>query len=258
MAKAPQAPKEIFQEIISDYKGLFGDDLVGIILYGSATGQDYHPGKSDINFMIILKEDGIERLDRAFGLVRKWRKRKVATPLFLTENYVEASLDVFPIEYLSFQRHHILVHGRGILADLALKPQFIRLQCEREIKGKLLLLRHAFLETDGKGKAIKNVISQSLGAFAAISEALLYLKGLEAPSGRRNKILAMAGAFKLDSSLFETLLDIREEKKKPGGEEMKSLFQTYLEEIRKLAELVDELKVKGLGSEAPIPSGIRT
>jgi hypothetical protein len=243
MAKAPQDPKEIFQEIISDYKGLFGDDLVGIILYGSATGPDYRPGKSDINFMIILTEAGIERLDRTFDTVKKWRKRKVATPLFLTENYVETSRDVFPIEYLSFQRHHVLVHGRGILADLPLKPQFIRLQCEREIKGKLLLLRHAFLETEGKGKAIKDVISQSLGAFAAISEALLYLKGLEAPRGRRNKILAMAEAFKLDSSIFEKLLDVREEKTKPGGDEMKRLFQAYLGEIRKLAKLVDELLI---------------
>jgi predicted nucleotidyltransferase len=244
MAKAPQDPKEIFQEIISDYKGLFGDDLVSIILYGSAAGQDYHPGKSDVNFMIVLKEPGIERLDRALDTVKKWRKRKVATPLFLTENYLETSLDVFPIEYLNFQRHHVLVHGRGILADLPLKPQFIRLQCEREIKGKLLLLRHAFLETDGKGKAIKDVISQSLGAFAAISGALLYLKELEIPRGRRNKILAMAGAFKLDSSIFEKLLDIREEKEKPGRDEMKRLFQAYLVEIRKLAKLVDELNVK--------------
>jgi hypothetical protein len=244
MAKAPQDPKDIFQEITSDYKAVFGDDLVSIILYGSATGQDYQPGKSDINFMIILKEAGIERLDRAFDMVRIWRKRKVATPLFLTENYVETSLDVFPIEYLNFQRHHTVVHGKGVLADLPLKLQFIRLQCEREIKGKLLLLRHAFLDTDGKSRAMKNVISQSLGAFAAISEALLYLKGLEAPRGRRNKIRAMAEAFQLDPSMFETLLDIKEEKKKPSSDEMKRIFQTYLGEIRKLAVLVDELSVK--------------
>ena len=54
MAKKPQDPKEIFQEIITDYKKAFGDDLVSIVLYGSAAGQDYRPGKSDINFMIVL------------------------------------------------------------------------------------------------------------------------------------------------------------------------------------------------------------
>ena len=40
MARIPKDPKEIFPEIIADYKNLFGDDLVSIILYGSATGQD--------------------------------------------------------------------------------------------------------------------------------------------------------------------------------------------------------------------------
>jgi hypothetical protein len=124
-----------------------------------------------------------------------------------------------------------------------LKRQFIRLQCEREIKGKLLLLRHAFLETGGEGRAMKSIISQSLGAFAAISEALLYLKETEAPRERRSKIRAMAEAFQLDPTVFENLLDVREEKKKPGGDEMKRLFRTYLGEIRKLAKLVDELSV---------------
>ena len=114
MAKAPQDPKEIFQEIISDYKGLFGDDLVAIILYGSATGPDYHPGKSDINFMIILKEAGIEGLDRASDTVKKWRKRKVATPLFLTENYMETSRDVFPIELLTMAASHRCLWKRDV------------------------------------------------------------------------------------------------------------------------------------------------
>ena len=98
MAKTVQDPKEIFPAIIDDYKGLFGDDLVSIILYGSAAGRDYRPGKSDINFMIVLSEEGIERLDLAFKVVETWQKRKVAIPLFLTELYVESSLDVFPIE----------------------------------------------------------------------------------------------------------------------------------------------------------------
>ena len=243
MAKASQDPKEIFPEIISDYKGLFGDELVSIILYGSATGQDYHPGKSDINFMIVLTESGIERLDRVFDTIRKWRKRKVATPLFLTEYYVETSLDVFPIEYLNFQRNHLLVHGKDILTDLSFNSEFIRLQCEREIKGKLLLLREAYLETDGKDKALKEVISQSLGAFVAIFEALLHLKGLEPPRGKRDIIRATAETFELDPRGFEKLLDIKEEKTKPGENEMKRLFQIYLSEVRKLSKLVDELNL---------------
>ncbi|MBW1901605.1 MAG: hypothetical protein JRJ20_08205 [Deltaproteobacteria bacterium] len=114
MAKTIKDPKEIFPEIIADYKGIYGGDLVSILLYGSATGKDYRPGKSDINFMIVLSEQGIEQLDRAFPVIKKWRKRNVAIPLFLTETYVATSMDVFPIEYLNFQRVTLNSSGSSV------------------------------------------------------------------------------------------------------------------------------------------------
>jgi len=241
MTKSIKDPKEIFPEIISDYKELFGDDLVGIILYGSATGQDYRPGKSDINFMIVLSETGIECLDQAFSIVKKWQKKNVAIPLFLTESYVKTSMDVFPIEYLNFQRNYALVFGKDILKDLSFDPKFIRLQCEREIKGKLLILREGFLETSGKGKALKGLISQSIPAFVAIFEALLNLKEKDVPKEKREVVRTTCKAFELDAAVYERLLDVKEDKVKLGDIEIVKLFKDYLRESRKLSKLVDEL-----------------
>jgi len=241
MARDVKDPTEIFPDIIADYKDVYGGDLVSIMLYGSATGQEYRPGKSDINFMIVLSEVGIERLDRAFKIVKKWRKRNVAIPVFLTENYVETSTDVFPIEYLNFKSNYVPVYGKDILKDLSFKPEFIRLQCEREIKGKLLLLRQVYLETSGKGRALKGVIGQSIRAFVAIFEALLHVKGLELPKEKLQIIRATAQAFDLDSSVFEKLLDVKDDKIKPGEDEMRGLFQKYLAEVRKLSKQVDTL-----------------
>ena len=241
MTKSIKDPKEIFPEIISDYKELFGDYLVSIILYGSATGQDYRPGKSDINFMIVLSETGIECLDQAFSIVKKWQKKNVAIPLFLTESYVKTSMDVFPIEYLNFQRNYALVFGKDILKDLSFDPKFIRLQCEREIKGKLLILREGFLETSGKGKALKGLISQSIPAFVAIFEALLYLKEKDVPKEKRETIRTTCKAFELDAAVYERLLDVKEDKVKLGDIEIVKLFKDYLRESRKLSKLVDEL-----------------
>ena len=242
MAKIPQNPKEIFQEIIDEYMDLFGNDLISIILYGSATGKDYRPGKSDINFMIILSEEGIENLDSAFKAVTRWQKRKVAIPLFLTRGYIETSTDVFPIEYLNFQRNHILVYGEDILKDLTFNPELIRLQCEREIKGKLLLLRESFLESAGKGRILRTVINQSIQAFLAIFDAMLFLKEQEIPEqGKRAVIKAVCETFDMDVSLFERLLDIKEQKIKPKDTELNEIFKDYLKEIRKLSKIVDEL-----------------
>jgi len=241
MAKAPNDPKEIFQDFTDDCKSFFGDDLVSIILYGSATGKNYRPGKSDINFMIVLSEEGIDHLDRAFKLVEKWRKRKVGVPLFLTETYIRTSTDVFPIEYFNFQGNHVLVYGMDLLKELSFDHNWVRLQCEREIKGKLLLLREAYLETAGKARGLKELIGQSIGAFAAVFEALLFLKGKEATGDRRLTMRQACEAFDIDARLFESLLDIREEKAKPSDEEMRGLFTKYLKEVRKLSKAVDAL-----------------
>lgn len=239
MGRHIRDPKTIFSEVTADYKALFGDDLVSIILYGSAAGQDFQPGSSDINFMVVLTEDGIEHIDHAFGVVTKWRKRGVALPLFLTEAYVKSSLDVFPIEYLSLERNYVQVFGKEILKGLTFRQEFLRLQCEREIKGKLLLLREAFMENAGKAKALKAVIKEALPAMIAIFEALLHLKEIALTGNRREIIRAAAGEFEIDVTVFEGLLDIREGRSGLRDEEVVMLFKSCLKEMQRLSNIID-------------------
>ncbi len=241
MAKTILDPKEIFSEFVADFQSIYGEHLISVILYGSAAGKDYRPGKSDINFMIVLSQDGINRLENAFPLIKKWQKKNVAIPLFLTENYIKTSLDVFPIEYLNFKQQYILAHGQDILKDLSFDPELVRLQCEREIKGKLLLLREAFLESSGKGGPLKNIIKNSLPAFMAIFEALLFLKEKEVPNQKTELVQNICRAFDMDSAVFEQLLDIRGERIKLSDNEMLTCFKKYLTEVQKLAMNVDAL-----------------
>ncbi len=241
MSKIPKDPKEIFDEIVNDYKALFGEDLVSIVLYGSAASGDYIPGRSDINFMIVLAEDRIRALEEALEIVSKWRKRDVAVPLFVTEEYIRTSLDVFPIEYLNFQKNYIQVFGKDILKDITFDEKLLRLQCEREIKGKLLLLRSAFLDSKGKGKRLEEIVRQSLGAFLAIFDALLYLKGKPIPQRRRELVRDVCELFDIDRALFEKLLDVKQKKIKLGKEETISLFKSYMTEIDQLAKIIDKI-----------------
>jgi len=240
MSRIPKDPKEILDEFVQDYKGVYGDELISIILYGSATGRGYIPGKSDINFMIVLTEKGIMDPERSFSLLKKWRKRNVATPLFLTEEYVESSMDVYPIEYLNFQRRYIPVYGRDILKGLSFKKEFLRLQAEREIKGKLLLLREAYLGSAGKKPVLVDIINQSLHAFMAIFNALLILKDMPIAEDKRSIITDICNAFSMDNDLFMKLLDVREGKIKPDVKEINGIFKGYINEIQKLAKIVDK------------------
>ena len=242
MGKIPQRPEDVFESFRDDMKQVFGDDLQGIILYGSGARGEYTAGRSDLNFLVLLDDAGIHDLDRAFGIVSRWRKRNVAIPLFMTRDMILQSLDCYPVEFLNMQLHYVPVYGEDVLKGIAFDRGNLRLQLERELKGKLLHLRTGFLETEGKDKAIGRLIAISLTAFLSLFTALLYLKGMAAPRDRRKLIQEAAAVAGLDGGVFEKCLEIREKVRTPRGGEALALFKSYLRDIGKLCEYVDKME----------------
>ena len=230
---------EIPRLLTDDYHKLLGNRLISVILYGSATTQEYAPKKSDLNFLIVLSEEGIEQLHLVYGLVAKWQKKKVKTPLFLTKAYIKSSLDTFPLEFLNIRRNYRLVFGEDLLKELRFKKAFIRLQCERELKGKLLLLRERYVETGGKAKALKGLISNSISGFTFVFRGLLYLLDREIPATKYETVNMIARELQLDQELFLALWQIKEGSLKPSTREIGLFFQRYLKEIRSLVMTID-------------------
>jgi hypothetical protein len=243
MSKVPEKPEDIFPVITADLKAAFGDDLLSIILYGSGAGGDYLPGKSDLNFMITLTERGIESLENALGMVRKWRKSGVALPLFVTRSYISDSLDSYPVEFLNIKRRYKLVFGEDMVAHLTFGHKHIRLQIERELRGKLLHLREGWLNTEGKPRQIRELIGISLPAFISLFSALLYLKGIDIPDDTRAVISAAGDAFGFDASIFLNCEDVRRGTDHFSSDEIKTLFKNYLLLVGRLCDQIDRLEV---------------
>jgi predicted nucleotidyltransferase len=242
MAKIPDRPEHIFDAIREDYTALFGEDLVSIILYGSGARGEYVPKKSDINFLIVLSDSGIEGLGSAVSTVAKWRKQNVRTPLVMTEGYIQSSLDAFPLEFFNIKSAYQVVCGQDVLKDLVIRKDDLRLQCERELKAKLLLLRESFLEAEDKSNLLRELVGQSVSAFVSIFKALLYLRGEDVPEKVEAVLSATAKGFGLDADLFQGLWRIKRGEQKPGKDELKEIVQKYIKEIRNLSRVVDQME----------------
>jgi predicted nucleotidyltransferase len=243
MPKAPGNPEEIFRAVVKDYQTIFGSDLLSIILYGSGARGEYIPQKSDINFLILLSDNGIKNLSKAFDVVSRWHKSRVNTPLFLTKNYIQASLDVFPIEFLNLKSYYKVICGEDVLQDLVIEKKFVRLQCERGIKGKLLQLRQQFLETRGSKREIENLLARSAPTFYSIFRALLFLQDKAIPSGSKELLSLVAHETGLNSNLLLDILKIKEGSKKLTTFEAVSFIEAYIEQIKKLLAVIDEMKM---------------
>jgi predicted nucleotidyltransferase len=241
MAKIPDKPQDVFVPLTQDYQKVFGKELVSLILYGSAAGGSYVKGKSDINLLIVLTPEAINRLEDSLDTVKQWRKRRVAVPLVMTKAFIESSLDCYPIEFLNMKNSHILIYGENVLERLNFKQDDLRLQIEKELKGKLILLRQGYLETEGSARKLKQLISRSFTAFISIFNALLYLKHESAPNKRRDTIKEVAKFFEVDAEVFLSCADIKEGVDKFSGEEVASVFKKYLREVEKICNIVDGL-----------------
>jgi predicted nucleotidyltransferase len=241
MAKAPKTPQEVFPEIIADLKGIYGEALQSVILYGSGARGDYVAGKSDINLLVVLADDEADDLEKLLPLIPKWKKRAVATPVIMTKALIGSSVDVYPVEFLNMKRHYEVAFGEDVLKGLVFERRTLRPQCERELKGKLLLLRTGFLETAGKTEELQRLLAASITAFLSVFNALLHMQGKEAPRGRREIVAAMADAYGIAAGPFLRCIDLREGKKGLPFVELNAVFRPYTEEIGKLIAIVDRL-----------------
>jgi len=239
MMTKTKTPESLFPEITAQMKNLFGDDLLSLALYGSAATPDYRPGKSDINFLAVLSDEGKKALARVLPFVGPWKKKGMAVPLLMTEREIRASLAVFPLEFLTMQRHHVPVFGNDILASLDFRKDHVRLQCERDLRGKLLLLRSGFLDSLGKAGDLRRLIGASMTAFVSIFQGILFLRDLAIPDTRREIIEETSRDLSLDGSIFFKCLEIREGTLRLSENETTEIFTRYLGAVEALAERMD-------------------
>ena len=244
MAQAPKTPESIFAAFTADYQKVYGADMESIILYGSAARGEYVAGRSDINFMIVLTDAGIEKLSCTMPLVVTWRKSRVSTPLFLSKDYITMSLDTFPIEFLTMKAAYKVVFGQDLLKDLTFEKSFVRLQCERELKGKLLQLRQRFIETEGAAKQISALISLSLPAFLSLFQSILYLKDLPQAASRSALLTEISRATGIDLQVFTELAAVRDGAKKIKDAEALKLMNAYIHEIKIITNHIDALQTQ--------------
>ncbi len=243
MGKIPEKPEEIFEDLTNDYKNIFGEDLLSIVLYGSAARGEYVKKKSDINLMIVLTENGLNLLVNALPAVKKWRKAAVAVPLFLTFEYIKSSLDSFPVEFFNIKQSYKVIFGKDFLDEISINKKELRLQLEKEIKGKLIHLREAFFETVDDKRKLEILFSVSLGAFLSMFPTIMYIMNVEIPEKRSELISKSVEILGIDKELFIKLVDIKMGKYKLSKNEGIDIWKKYVEQVRKIAFEIDKLSL---------------
>ena len=218
-------------------------NIHSIHIVGSAVIPDYDEKVSDINSLVLLRDMDLRFLSFLAPLGKKYGKHRIAAPLVMTPEYVRTSLDAFPVEFLDFKLIHRTVHGPDILRDLQIEKPALRLQCERDVKTKLIGLRQGYLSSLGKKEHLAAALVRSITGSMALFRAIIFLLGAEPPMPRSEVLKQFAAAMSIETDVFASLLALKAHAVKPSEPELHSLFERYYSALESVGRSLDELSV---------------
>ena len=234
--KAIVNPIEHAKTAVEAYTSLYGADLVSIILYGSAAGGDFNPEKSDINLLIVLTSMDLELIAKSAAIQAGDARRRFSRPLFMDQDYIAHSCDSYPMEFLEMKGCHRVLYGEDVLLSIAPETEHLRLQVERELKGKWLHLLQEFAFVRKDKKQFLRLIDLSLKAFLPVFRALLKLKGATIPSNRKDVFKDIESAYAVTGRPFQNIAEACSSYK---GSDLEPRFIAYANAIKKIIGTIE-------------------
>ncbi|MFP4068613.1 MAG: hypothetical protein ACLFVC_00390 [Opitutales bacterium] len=215
-----------------------GRRLKAVVLYGSAASDDYIPGKSDYNLLVVCEQWTTRELDAVRAPTAKWTAAGNPPPLCFTPERLFNATDVFPMEMLDILENHRVLHGEDPLAGIAVDKSHLRHQVEFELRSKLLKLRQAYLALARPEKELPRLLDDSLSTFQAVFRGALRLFTDEAPANKPDAVRRLARRLDLDLSVFEELHALKSGKPSAGGNTVER-FDRYLAAIETVLDRID-------------------
>lgn len=241
ISEFPPSIQPVITEFANKLSKYLDDSVHSIVVYGSAAGVNYNHGVSNINIAVIVKNLDFSVLNQSLGLVQWGHKHKIATPLFLTKEYILNSLDVFPVEFTEIKEQHKVIFGEDIFKDLDVPLKDVRLLCEQQVKGKLLHLRQAYLDIGPKPSVLKNLLLSALSDLIPIFRQLIILKGQKPAEQKEEMLEQLAKIFSLDPGPFLAVTHDKNRKILISSNQVEAHLQNFLSQLENLSRHLDSL-----------------
>jgi hypothetical protein len=150
------------QSLERDLRTIFNDRLHSLVTYGVS------PQPAPIASLVVVESLTPADLSACADRVATWQEAGLGTPLVLQTGEFEASLDAFPFEFGAILSDHQVVAGVDPFEGIQVNPADMRRACEVQARSHLLHLREGYIETEGRGDALTELVRRSAPALGAL------------------------------------------------------------------------------------------
>lgn len=226
--------KNLLDEFICGLKDIYKDDLVSVILYGSAASGEFASQHSNLNLLVVLKNTELKVLQKATDLANK-PKFKLITPLFVTKEFIATSSDVFAIEFLDMKENYYVLSGEDALKDLTIDMRNLRYQCEHELKSKLIGLQQSFVSLNKNKAALRNILFRSFTSVIHILRNIIRLKGKQPRYLKEDSINQITQELPINKEVWHKILAAKNKQVRIRENEIKDLYIAFVADLDNIA-----------------------
>jgi hypothetical protein len=161
----PPPTKRAYFGMAADLQRVFGSRFVGLAAYGQS---------ASVGFVDTLAADDLQAMR---SLVETWHREGLATPLVMTVDEFNRSLDAFPLEYQAMIDTHVVIAGQMPFAAVQIDPEDLRRACEAQARSHLIHLRQGWLESGSHESQLADLVVRSAAPFHALLTNVSRLSG---------------------------------------------------------------------------------
>lgn len=235
----PEETQKLLQAYTKDVKGTFGDQLEGLLIYGSAVRGEFLPGRSNLNLLLVVTGYDAAMLKRYQPVHKRWSKEGVITPLFLTDHEIRTSSALFPLEFLEIQEHHRVLGGRDPFVGFHVEVTRIGDAVRQGLAGHVLRLRQRFAESSGANEAVMILLPLAITSTVPLLRGIQRMRGWPVLTQSDAVIKDVADRLQLDLTGFHDALMLKRGIISPGPSEIPRVFDRYLKAAMELSEAIN-------------------
>jgi hypothetical protein len=234
----PEETQRLLQGYTKDVKGAFGEQLEGLLIYGSAVRGEFLPGRSNLNLLLVVADYDASILKRYAPVHKRWSKEGIITPLFLTDREIRTSSALFPLEFLEIQEHHRVLGGRDPFVGFHVDVTKIADAVRQGLAGHVLRLRQRFAEAGGANDAVMILLPLAVTSTVPLLRGIQRMQGWPVLTQSDAVIKDIADRLQLDLQGFHDALMLKRGIITPGPSEIPRFFDRYLKAATLLSEAI--------------------
>jgi predicted nucleotidyltransferase len=231
-------PESKLQGLVTRLQQACGENLVSIVLYGSAARDDFHEEFSDVNVLVVLQHLEPSSFAAISSVLRWWsHEEKLRPPMIMTVEELRESADVFAIELLDIQRSHKTLFGEDMVTAIAVPMNLHRIEVEHELRTTLLRLRHHLLLSPDNQDELRAVLAKSITSVLTLFRHALIALGQNPPQAKPQLLENAAQVFGFEAQPLQSVLALRNQG--PHSENAHELYHAYMSAIQRVAHELD-------------------